>query len=74
MGSLRASLRNFSGDQALWDRSVNLSSASLKPDRLTRSVLYSLKGNSRRAHLGPTGKRKTVGPHQKTLQRREALV
>jgi hypothetical protein len=34
----------------------------------------SLKGNARRAHLGPTGKRKTTGPRQKTLQRREALV
>jgi len=35
---------------------------------------FSLKGNARRAHLGPTGKRRMAGPKQKTLDRREALV
>jgi hypothetical protein len=42
--------------------------------RLAHSTFTSLKGNARRAHLGPTGKRKTTGPRQKTIQRREALV
>jgi len=35
------------------------------PDWLTRPVFYSLKGNTRCAHLGPAGKRKAAGSYQK---------
>ena len=42
--------------------------------RLAHLIFSSLKGNARRAHLGPTGKTKATGPRKKTLQRREALV
>jgi hypothetical protein len=72
MSSLRVSLRNFSGDRARWDGYVPFFLLTrARPAHLT---FASLKGNARRAHLGPTGKRKTTGPRQKTLQRREALV
>jgi hypothetical protein len=68
MSTLRMSLQNFSGNRVLWERYVVFSFS------LSSFDLSSLKGNARRAHLGPTGKRKTAGPRQKTLQRREALV
>ena len=66
------SLQNFSGNRALWEGYVVFFSSSLAS--VCSFDLSSLKGNARRAHLGPTGKRKTAGPRQKTLQRREALV
>ena len=75
MSSLRVSLHNFSGNRVLWERYVCFFSSRLcQVSSFDLCFTGSLKGNARRAHLGPTGKRKTKGPRQKTLQRREALV
>jgi hypothetical protein len=75
MSSLRASLENFSGNRALWEGYAFFFLLTCTGSaHLTFVATGSLKGNARRAHLGPTGKRKTTGPRQKTLQRREALV
>ena len=75
MSSLRVSLHNFSGNRVLWEGYVCFFSSHLcRVSSFDLCFTGSLKGNARRAHLGPTGKRKTKGPRQKTLQRREALV